>query len=223
MQPEDVPPLELANRLTAYKLRQRTADRYFKLLRDEKDPVSGMELMLYEVTETPTEAEMESSLVGAIAVNQGKARTAVVNASVYSEGDEYSRLFNESFGVNEVGEVLYTVKPDLRGFKCSLNAMPLGEKWGYVGALTYLNTLDSRDVGLRVVLADKQTEETVGVFNRTVHFNAGEKRSVQYSFAITDYSREYMIGWGVVDGLTLLENESTSPALEGVRFLAVFC
>ena len=136
----------------------------------------------------------------------------------------YYRWVNESFGPNEVKEVLYTGGRNLRDFNCSLTAMPLTNKrWGYVGTLTYLNTGSSREVEVTALLIDSQTGETVGTFNQTVKFNAGQKRSIRYSFEDADRYRGYILGLGVVDGLEFIENESTNPTIEDARFLAVFC
>jgi hypothetical protein len=224
MTPDDMPPMELTNRLVIYKLRHRVDEQYFRLLRDERDPVTGLEIVLWEVTAEPVGLEWNKSLVGAVAVNVGDAKTARISINISGGDRVFRRATMESFGPNEVKEVLYTASRNLRAFNCSLAARPAkGEMWGYVGILTYLNTQGARDVDVTALLIDAQTGESAAIFNRTVKFKEGQKRSVRYSFENADQYREYILGLGVVDGLKLVEDESTQPTLEGVRFLAVYC
>ncbi len=213
--PENQPPMEFTNRLTVYKLRHDTAPRYFRLLKNETDPSTGVKVMLYEVASEPA----EGSLVGGIAVNHGSEKNASLEAAAYGSR-EYSEVYVETFKSNEVKEVVYPVGKWMREFNCSLAPV---DEWGYTGTITYLNMGGAHTVDANVVLVDAGSGETVDSALLRISFRAGEKRTVQYTFKPEDLSREYLVGHNVIEGVDVLENESTPPVLEGVGVLAMFC
>ncbi|MBD3388453.1 MAG: hypothetical protein GF416_05225 [Candidatus Altiarchaeales archaeon] len=225
MEPDKVPPMELTNRFTIYKLRTKTADRHFKLLKEEHDPVTGMDFLLYEITEEPTEEEMTNSMVSAVAANIGSDKIALIDVElIRPNGKVYKSTTNDTFEAGEVREVMYTGRKNFREYDCRLSARPIkGELWGYVGELTFVNKAEARYVEIRALLVERQSDTESGIFTKVVHFKEGQKKTIQYSFENVDPDREYMLRLDPRDGLEVIEDESTPPTVEAVIFLATFC
>jgi hypothetical protein len=224
----DVPPMELTNRYLIYKLRHETARDYFTLLKKQRDAPTGMTYYLYEVRGNLSAKEHDSRLVGAIVANVGAPKSARMMGStrIMSDGAmnrSYFRLANESFGANEVREVVYGIGSE-NGTECHIRPAPLtGAPWLYGGNITFVNELGQREVPVLVFLTNTETNQQVAYFNRTVHFKAGEKRSIRYEFDEADGFGEYAVDLPATQGLRLVAEETSSPRFEGVLVMKLFC
>ncbi|MFH1055945.1 MAG: glycosyltransferase family 39 protein [Candidatus Altiarchaeota archaeon] len=228
MTPDHVPPIDFSNRYTIYKLRHKTADRYFKLLRNETDPVTGMEYLLYEVDLEPTPLEMNSSIAGAIAINVGAAKTArMIISTVEIRNNTFNRTYhllnNEQFGENEVKELTYPVV-GLDRFNCDLMAgAPRNGGWKSSGILTYQNPRPRMDTNITVSISEARTLRQVESYKTIVQFDTGQKKSIKYYFNYMEPYVDYVLDVKASPGLQLVANESTNPLMEDVRIVEVFC
>ncbi|MFH1403000.1 MAG: glycosyltransferase family 39 protein [Candidatus Altiarchaeota archaeon] len=232
MMPDQVPPVELADHLAVYKLRHRMADpAYFRLVKSEVDPYTGVELMLYEVSPDLGAGKGRGVVVGAVMQNYGDGRQAGLKLDIVGEHGMQTYALNDSFEANELKDAAYVIPADIGNISnCSMRAYPLGDGgWGFKGTVAFRNTGDAGEYGIDLLLVDLTASQMMqkmiveSLDKRSVFFEKGEVKPVEFTFERKYPYHNYNIASGRNDGLEVLKEESVEPSNNGVEVFYVNC